>query len=158
MIPTNTIIMKSAKTDLGGRQQIRMESQPSVKLNNKLMEKIEVSPLTVDEFLVMEQFSQYLPRGKRKMKLNMPELRDELLSNKSLSSLTDSSGLRTGGLASMGVMDRVNPKKSTLEIKEMSQSTINIGIKNNNRVSSYANLNGGLNPNYTSFKNHFILY
>lgn len=157
MISTNSIIMKSAKNDLGGTQQIRLEPQPRIKLDSKLMEKIEVSPLTIDEFLVMEQFSQYLPRGKRKMKLNMPELRDELLSNNALNPLTDSSGLRTGGLAAMTNNDRANPYKSTLEIKEMSQATINIGIKNNNRVSSYANYKGGLNPNYTSFKNHFIL-
>ena len=158
MISTATMLRKTAKNDLGGTQQIRLEAQPNVKLNNKLVERIEASPLSVDEFVVMEQFAQYLPRGNRKMKLNMPELRDELLSNTSLNPLTDSNGLRSGGLAAMTSNDKANPKKSTLEIKEMSQQTYNIGIKNNNRVSAYVNYKGGKNPNYTSFKNHFIIY
>ncbi len=158
MIPSSNITFKTLKNDLGGYQNIKAEPQPNIKLDEKTLAKIEASPLTTDEYIIMEQFAQYLPRGKRKMKLNIPELRTELLSYGGLNALTDSDGLRSGGSAAMTNNFKANPKKSTKEIKEMEQKNFNLTIKNNNRVSSKANLNNGKNPNYTSFKNNFIIY
>jgi hypothetical protein len=103
----------------------------------------------------MEEFAQYLPRGKRKLKLNMPELRDHLLSSDKLNPLTNTDGLRSGGNASMTGGEKAKPKLATNEIKEMNQKQFNFSIKNKNRVKSIANLNNGFNPNYTSFKNNF---
>jgi len=158
MIPSANITLKTLKNDLGGYQNIKAEPQPNIKLDEKLQSKIDASPLTTDEYIVMEQFAQYLPRGKRKMKLNLPELRTELLSYGGLNALTDKDGLRSGGSAAMTNNFKANPKKSTKEIKEMEQKNFNLTIKNNNRVTSKANLKGGKNPNYTSFKNNFIIY
>ncbi len=103
----------------------------------------------------MEQFAKYLPRGKRKLKLNMPELKTELLSNINLNAMTDSDGLRTGGTSSMKGNNKAKPKLATKNIKEMEQKAFNFTIKNNNRVKSGYNLNNGDNPRYTSFKNKF---
>ena len=143
MIPSNTILLQSRKSRIDGKQTY---NPPTYKLDDAKMKKIEDSNITLDEFIVMEQFAQYLPRGKRKLKLNMPELRDELLSKKGLYQGTDSYGLRSGGLASMTGGGKAPPEKAT---KELDQKAIIYSIKNNNRIST--------NPNYTSFKNNISL-
>ena len=90
----------------------------------------------------MEEFAKYLPRGHRKLKLNMAELRDELLSKSGVNQMTDVSGLRSGGLAARTGNLKAPPKKAT---QELDQRTILYTIKNNNRLKG--------NPNFTSFKN-----
>jgi hypothetical protein len=143
MIPSNTILLQSRKSRIDGKQTY---NAPTFKLDDAKIKKIEDSNITLDEFIVMEQFAQFLPRGHRKLKLNMPELRDELLSKKGINQGTDSYGLRSGGLAAMTGGDKAPPEKAT---KELDQKTILYTIKNNNRLST--------NPNYTSFKNNISL-
>jgi hypothetical protein len=156
MIGTKDIILKGQKAELGGYKNTKDERLHfPVKLDTKMLEKIEESEITLDEFIVMEQFAKYLPRGKRKLKLNMSELKTELLSNINLSALTDSNGLRTGGTAAMKGNMKAKPKLATKNIKEMEQKAFNFTIKNKNRVKSDYNLNNGDNPRYTSFKNKF---
>ena len=156
MISTNNIILKGQKAELGGYKNIKDERlHYPVKLDDKMLEKIEESEISLDEFIVMEQFAKYLPRGKRKLKLNMSELKTELLSNINLNAMTDSDGLRTGGTAAMKGNMKAKPKLATKNIKEMEQKAFNFTIKNKNRVKSGYNLNDGDNPRYTSFKNKF---
>jgi len=157
MISTNSILLKTAKNDLGGEKNILMEPQPNIKLADKLQEDIDKSEIDLDQFILMEEFATYLPRGKRKLKLNMPELKDQLLSNDKLNPLTNTDGLRTGGNASLMGGNKPKPKLATDEIKAMSQNQFLLTIKNKNRVRSSVNLNNGFNPNYTSFKNKFKL-
>ena len=112
------------------------------KMTDKMQQKIKESTISLDEFIAMEQFAQYLPRGKRKLKLNMPELRNELLSKSGVNQMTDVSGLRSGGLAARTGNLKAPPKKASAELD---QRTILYTIKNKNRLKG--------NPNPTSFKN-----
>lgn len=158
MITTNTVYLKVAKESIGGKQDINA-TQSIPKLSEKELENKARARITEEEYIAMEQFATLLPRGNRKLKLNMPELRNEMLSNPKLQPLTDTSGLKTGGLASVDFNG--NSKKSVKKIKEMEQKDFKVTIKNNNRVTapenySSTNLNG-YNPDYTSFKNNFIL-
>ena len=156
MIGTKDIILKGQKAELGGYKNTKDERLHfPIKLDDKMLEKIEESEITLDEFIVMEQFAKYLPRGKRKLKLNMSELKTELLSNINLNAMTDSDGLRTGGTDSMKGNMKAKPKLATKNIKEMEQKAFNFTIKNKNRVKSDYNLKNGDNPRYTSFKNKF---
>lgn len=110
------------------------------------MKKLENSKISVDEFIATEQFAKYLPRGNRKLKLNMAELRDDLLSKRGLYQGTNTSGLRSGGLAARTGNLKAPPKQAT---KELGQKAILYTIKNDNRLKT--------NPNYTSFKNNISL-
>ncbi len=143
MIPSNSILLQARKAQIDGKQTY---NAPTFKVNDAKMKKIEDSNLSLDEFIVMEEFAQYLPRGHRKLKLNMPELRDQLLSKKGVNQMTDSDGLRSGGLASRTGNLKAPPKQAT---KELDQKTILYTIKNKNRIKT--------NPNYTSFKNNISL-
>jgi len=135
--------MKTAETTLSGKKNYK---PTTYKLTDNQQKKLDDSPLTLDEFIAMEEFAKYLPRGKRKLKLNMPELRDELLSKEGVFQLTDSTGLRQGGLASRTGDLKAPPKKAT---QELDQKTIIYTIKNKNKLKS--------NPNPTSFKNNISL-
>jgi len=143
MIPTSQILLKQREARIDGNQTY---SAPTYKLDNKMEKKLKTSNLTLDSYIAMEEFAKYLPRGNRKLKLNMPELRDELLSKRGVNQMTDDDGLRSGGKAAMTGKDKAPPKKAT---KLLDQKTINYNIKNNNRLKG--------NPNPTSFKNNFKL-
>lgn len=143
MIPSNSILLQSRKAQIDGKQTYK---PTTFKVNDSKMKKIEDANLSLDEFIVMEEFAQYLPRGHRKLKLNMPELRDQLLSKKGVNQMTDSDGLRSGGLAARTGNLKAPPKQAT---KELDQKTILYTIKNKNRIKE--------NPNYTSFKNNISL-
>lgn len=143
MIPSSTILLQSRKARIDGKQTYQANKLP---MSDKMKKRIEDSNITLDEFIVMEEFAQYLPRGKRKLKLNMPELRDELLSKKGVNQMTDSDGLRSGGLAARTGNLKAPPKQAT---KELDQKTVLYTLKNNNRLKT--------NPNYTSFKNNISL-
>ena len=158
MITSNTVYLKVSKESIGGKQDINA-SQDIPKLTEKELENRGRARISQEEYIVMEQFATLLPKGNRKLRLNMPELKDEMLSNPKLQPMTDTSGLKTGGLASTEFNG--NAKKSVKKIKEMEQKDFKVSIKNNNRVTapenySSTNLNG-YNPDYTSFKNNFIL-
>lgn len=143
MIPSSQILLNSRKSRIDGKQTY---NDSKFKLSDTKMKKLEDSKMSLDEFIVMEQFAKYLPRGKRKVKLNMPELRDDLLSKRNLNQGTDTNGLRSGGLAARTGNLKAPPKQAT---KELEQKTMLFTIKNDNRLKT--------NPNYTSFKNNISL-
>jgi len=156
MISTKNIVENSMASEIGGyKKVIRAGKGKNIKLNEKVMKDIENSKISLDEYIALQEFAQYLPRGHRKLKLNIPELRDELLSSKNLNPLTDRQGLRSGGKASMTNGGKVDPKKSSKIIKEASQADLLFTIKNKNRLKSRVNADRSFNPNYTSFKNNF---
>ena len=139
MISSKNLLTNARKSEIGGYKTYKAGKG---KMTDKMQEKIKDSTITLDEFIAMEQFAKYLPRGKRKLKLNMPELRNELLSKPNVNQMTDVSGLRNGGLAARTGNLKAPPKKAT---QELDQRTILYTIKNNNRLKT--------NPNPTSFKN-----
>jgi hypothetical protein len=143
MIKSEDIYLQSRKARIDGKQTY---NAGKLKMDDTMMKKIQDSNITLDEFIVMEEFAQYLPRGNRKLKLNMPELRDELLSKKGVNQVTDTDGLRSGGLAARTGNLKAPPKQAT---KELDQKTILYTIKNKNRLKT--------NPNYTSFKNNISI-
>ena len=158
MITSNTVYLKVAKESIGGKQDINaMETIP--KFKEKKDDFKGKARLTKDEYIAMEQFAKLLPRGNRKLRLNLPELRQEMLSNPKLKPLTDEAGLKTGGLVSVNL--KGDAVSGTKLIKEMEQKDFKITIKNNNRVTApenYSSTNfNGYNPDYSSFKNNFIL-
>ena len=139
MIQAQNLLTNARKSELGGYKTYKAGTG---KMTDKMQRKIKDSTISLDEFIAMEQFASYLPRGKRKLKLNMPELRNELLSKSGVNQMTDVSGLRSGGLAARTGNLKAPPKKAT---QELDQRTILYTIKNNNRLKG--------NPNPTSFKN-----
>lgn len=158
MITTKNIQENRLKHNLGGYKNLNKTGEKkTVKMSKEMMDKIEKSKISTDEYAVMEKFAGLLPRGHRKLKLNLPELRDALLSNQKLNAMTQTQGLRAGGLAAMTNNDKANAKKSTKEIKSLNQKDISYIIQNKNRVKSEVNLRNGFNPNPTSFKNNFRL-
>lgn len=126
--------------------QVRKDSVNGLRLGNDTAitnplpskpESPEVqSKFTQDEMIVLENYAQYLPRGKRQLKLNIPELRDALLSKDLISApLTKTSGLNRGGLLSI----------TTKKPKTQTEYLATIQNKNNLKT----------NPNFTGFKNDF---
>jgi hypothetical protein len=136
---SSTILLNQRRSEIAGKKTYKA---PTYKLTKEMKERIDRSPLTLDSFISMEQFATYLPRGYRRLKLNMPELRDELLSKRGMNQGTDTNGLRSGGKAAMSGNKKAPPKKAT---QELTQKTILYNIKNKNKLAS--------NPNPTSFKN-----
>ena len=91
---------------------------------------------TEQEMLVLENYAQYLPRGNRKLKLNVKELTNTLLSRIEIAApLTKTSGLNRGG------------KLSVTTEKPKSQKEYLATIQNKNNLKT--------NPNFTGFKNDF---
>ena len=123
------------------------DSTPKITLPKRVRQAIATNRITEDEYVAMLTYQRLLPRGKRKLKLNYPELRDQLIAVQEIGApLTDSSGLNDGGKLSLGM-----PVK---KLKEMTQREHNITIKNKNRVFSPENATpDGKNPNPTSWKN-----
>ena len=92
-----------------------------------------ISPEMYEEMLY---FAKYQPAGKRKLNdINL----SKMVIGEDIAPLTDTQGLRKGGMVSEGNVDR----------KPLKNKTIKINIKNNNRLEG--------NPNYPSFKNNFKL-
>ena len=155
MLSHNSLYLNINKHSINGKQDLGKSDKERVKLDTKTKDKIALSRIDENDYIAMEEFAKLLPRGKRKLKLNMPELRDEVMSNPKLEPLTDVSGLKNGGLVSYKLNG--NAVKGSKEIKDLQQKDFSLTIKNNNRVKSDVNLNNGKNPNYSSFKNKFML-
>ena len=86
--------------------------------------------------LVLENYAQYLPRGNRKLRLNVKELTDTLLSRIEIAApLTKTSGLNRGGNLSVTTQ------------KPQSQNEYLATIQNKNNLKT--------NPNFAGFKNDF---
>tara|TARA_R100001244_G_scaffold55560_1_gene47611 strand:- start:3013 stop:3453 length:441 start_codon:yes stop_codon:yes gene_type:complete len=110
----------------------------------KTKKALKKADISVDEFLAMLVYAKHLPRGKRELKLNFKELRDQLVSEVQSDEayLTQVSGLQLGG--------KMAQQAST---KPLSQTAHIYNIKNKNRKQSkpvpYVD--------YPNFKNGFIL-
>lgn len=112
-------------------------SSKTTMVNNE--QKTSMDEITQDEMIINEQYAQYLPRGKRQLKLNLPELRTAVLANDLISApLTKTSGRNAGGNMSLKPDVLPNPKTQKEYINT---------ILNKNKLSQ--------NPNPTSFKNNY---
>jgi len=90
--------------------------------------------ITKDMYLEMLYFAKFQPAGKRK--LNDVDL-SRMVIGENISPLTDSQGLRKGGLVSEGNVNR----------KPLKNKTLKLNIKNLNKNPN--------NPDYPYFKNKF---
>ena len=127
-------------TDNIRRQSVggyRRPQKPKVmKLSKGLEKRLKDSIITPAMYEEMLYFAKYQPAGKRK--LNDTNLA-RMVIGEDIAPLTDTQGLRKGGMVSKGNVNR----------KPLKNKTIILTVKNNNRLKG--------NPNYTSFKNDFKL-
>ena len=108
----------------------------TIKLPKAVEKRLKDSIITPEMYEQMLYFAKYQPAGKRKLNdINL----SQMVIGEDIAPLTDTQGLRKGGLVSEGNVDR----------KPLKNKTIKINIKNNNRLEG--------NPNYPSFKNSFKL-
>ena len=159
MILGSQIADNQAKYSVNGKRNPAAESYPIAldkKLPKAVKEKLGKSVMSEEEYLTMTEYARWLPRGKRQLRLNQSELRELLVSNDlKKTSLTKISGLNSGGKLAFGANQGTKQVQQLLTQQEHIKSNT---IKNNNRVSnSFYNFKGGLNPNYTSFKNNIRL-
>ena len=110
--------------------------EETLKLPKAVEKRLKDSIITPEMYEEMLYFAKYQPAGKRK--LNDANL-SKMVIGEDIAPLTDTQGLRLGGMVSEGNVDR----------KPLKNKTIKINIKNNNRIEG--------NPNYPSFKNNFKL-
>ena len=159
MILGSQIQNNIAKYSVNGKHLPKNETYPIAldkKLPKQVRERLGKSVMSEEAYLTMTEYARWLPRGRRQMKLNMPQLKELLVSNDlKKTSLTKMSGLNRGGkLAFASNQGTKQVKQLLTQAEHMKGPT----IMNNNRVSnSFYNFKGGLNPNYTSFKNHIRL-
>lgn len=123
-----------------------------IKLSDKIKNKIKNSRISESEFLTMLVFAREQPSGNRKLKLNYSELSKQLTDQPlNKQALEDRAGINRGGKASMA-------KTGTKGVKLLDQRNHLYNIKNLNRVQNPKNATqGDYNPNYTSFKNQFVI-
>ncbi len=108
----------------------------TIKLPKAVEKRLKDSIITPEMYEEMLYFAKYQPSGKRKLNdINL----SKMVIGEDIAPLTDTQGLRKGGMVSEGNVDR----------KPLKNKTIKINIKNNNRIEG--------NPNYPSFKNNFKL-
>ena len=141
--------------------ELPAETYPSYHLPIKTRNKIRVSRISDDDFIIMKEYAKYQPRGRRQLlRLDMPELRKLLLGNiLKLDPQSNDSGLRQGGqVANLLLEDKT---KAEVLHKLMTQTEQHL-IYNGDAVQSGYNYNKSFalnnqNPNPTGFKNHFRL-
>lgn len=107
-----------------------------IKLPKAVEKRLKDSIITPEMYEEMLYFAKFQPAGKRK--LNDVNL-SRMVIGEDIAPLTDTQGLRKGGMVSEGNVDR----------KPLKNKVIKLNIKNNNRLEG--------NPNYPSFKNNFKL-
>lgn len=153
MILGSSISKSLADQSVNGRRQPTKELYPPMdsKLPKALKQKLGVSVMSTDAYLQMQEYAKWVPRGKRALKLNIPELRDLLVSNDLESApLTKTAGLNKGGKLSYA-----DGQKKMSKLLTQQEHLQQITIKNENRGKNEANVGGGPNPNFASFKNRF---
>ena len=123
------------------------DTEPKMKLPVKVQKAIANGQIDEKEYIAMLTYAKYLPRGKRMLKLNYPELRDMLIGVQEKGApLTKTTGLNSGGKLSKDM-----PVK---KLREMSQKQHLVTIKNENRVRSMRNATADKKaPNPSSWKN-----
>ena len=131
---------ESVQGEKKGQPMNNYQGVPSSKtqmVNNE--QKTSMDKFSQDEMIINEQYAQYLPRGKRQLKLNLPELRNAVLANDLIAApLTKTSGRNAGGNMSIKPDVLPNPKTQKEYIGT---------ILNKNKLPQ--------NPNPTSFKNNY---
>ena len=138
-----------SKMSVMGKRQ--PDTSPKMKLPVKVQKAIDNGQIDEKEYIAMLAYAKYLPRGKRMLKLNYPELRDMLIGVQEKGApLTKEAGLNSGG--------KLSQKMPVKKLKEMTQMQHHYTIKNENRVRSMRNATPDKkNPNYTSWKNKNVI-
>lgn len=136
-ISNKDITQNVRRQSVGGfRNPLPANKVETLKLPKAVEQRLNKSIITPEMYEEMLYFAKYQPAGKRK--LNDVNL-SKMVIGEDIAPLTDTQGLRKGGMVSEGNVDR----------KPLKNKTIKLNIKNNNRVEG--------NPNYSSFKNNFSL-
>jgi hypothetical protein len=132
-ISDKTIVNNNKRASVGGYKNPKVEI---MKLPKAVEKRLKESVITPEMYEEMLYFAKYQPSGKRKLNdINL----SRMVIGEDIAPLTDTQGLRKGGMVSEGNIDR----------KPLKNKTIKLNIKNNNRIQG--------NPNYPSFKNNFKL-
>jgi len=132
-ISDKTIVNNNKRASVGGYKNPKVEI---MKLPKAVEKRLKESVITPEMYEEMLYFAKYQPSGKRKLNdINL----SRMVIGEDIAPLTDTQGLRKGGMVSEGNVDR----------KPLKNKTIKLNIKNNNRIQG--------NPNYPSFKNNFKL-
>ena len=127
---------------IGGYRKLQRPRTVGIPESTK--KRLKEADISTDEFLAMLVYAKHLPRGKRELKLNFKELREQLISEVQADAayLTQVAGLQLGG--------KMAEQAST---KPLSQQAHIYNIKNKNRKQTkpvpYVD--------YPYFKNKFIL-
>jgi hypothetical protein len=108
----------------------------TVKISNAVQKRLKNSVITPEMYKEMLYFAKFQPSGRRK--LNNIDL-SKMVIGEDIAPLTDTQGLREGGLVSEGNVNR----------KPLKDKSLKLNIENNNKKKS--------NPNFTYFKNKFKL-
>ena len=142
-IPSSPIYLKVAQNSVAGEEKPREEIHHNNKLPKipkSVMKRMEKAEISEKEYLTMLAYAHWLPSGKRKLKLNYPELRQMLVATDlEQAPLTQTSGLNKGGMIAV---------KGQKVLKEMTQQE-HLTLLNKNRLKN--------NPVYTSFRNNFVV-
>jgi hypothetical protein len=137
MITNENMTQNIRRQSVGGfRNPPTGNKVETLKLPKAVQQRLKNSVITPEMYEQMLYFAKYQPAGKRK--LNDVNL-SRMVIGEDIAPLTDTQGLRKGGLVSEGNVDR----------KPLKNKTIKLNIKNNNRIQG--------NPDYPSFKNNFSL-
>lgn len=137
MITNKNMTQNIRRQSVGGfRNPPTGDKVETLKLPKAVEQRLKNSIITPEMYEEMLYFAKYQPAGKRK--LNDVNL-SRMVIGEDIAPLTDTQGLRKGGMVSEGNVDR----------KPLKNKTIKLNIKNNNRIKG--------NPDYPSFKNNFRL-
>lgn len=148
-VSLQTINDSVSKMSVMGKRQ--PDTKAKMKLPVKVHKAIEDGLIDEKEYIAMLAYAKYLPRGKRMLKLNYPELRDMLIGvQEKEAPLTDLHGLNSGG--------KLSQQMPVKKLKAMTQMQHHYTIKNDNRVRSMRNATPDKkNPNFTSWKNKNVV-
>ena len=140
-IDTDEITLQIRRSAIRGLGNVGQTEMDKPTLDDKIRKKIAKTRMSEDQFIAMREFADMGNRlaGKRQLKLNFPELREQLISDnleRGINPLTDRNGLSSGGKVSQG---------GSIELLDQRQHLFS--IMNQNRLPD--------NPNPTSFKINF---
>ena len=98
MINQNTLFNSTRLMSISGKE-IGNEGK-KMKIPDNVEKRMKKNKMSQDEYLSLLVFAKHLPRGRQELKLNYPELRDQLIADNQTgkSSLSQTSGLRRGGI------------------------------------------------------------
>ena len=145
MLLTNrNIVNNIARQSVAGRREPQKELFPELVAGDGLpkavKQRLGMSIMSEDAYLSMVQYAKWLPRGKRQLRLNMPELRELLVS----SDLKDTPLTKLSGLNSGGKLTFTSNQSTKQVQKLLTQAEAIRGptILNKSRVKSESNFKG----------------